>query len=90
MFIARVIGDVVATSKNAQLTGRKLLLVQPLNLQDEAEGKALIAIDSVQAGTGDRVLVMREGGGARIILNNEKIPVQAVIVGIVDGMDIKQ
>ncbi len=90
MFIARVLGDVVATSKNIELVGKKLLLVQPLNLQDEADGKAIIAVDSVQAGIGDRVLIMREGGSARIIFQNEKIPLQAVIVGIVDGIDIQQ
>ena len=60
------------------------MIVQPLDLQGKAEGNAFIAIDTVQAGVGDRVLVMREGGSARIIFEDNEIPVQAVITAIVD------
>ncbi len=84
MIICTVIGDVVSTVKNARFTGKKLLIVQPLNLDNQPEGDAFLAIDTVQAGKGDRVLVMREGGSARIIFEDENIPVQAVITAIVD------
>ncbi len=88
MIICRVIGDIVSTVKNKEFTGKKIMIVQPLDLDDQAEGEALLALDSVQAGIGDRVLVMREGGSARIVFNNNNIPVQAVITAIVDGIDI--
>ncbi len=84
MIICRVIGDIVSTIKNEHFVGKKLMIVQPLDLQDQPEGDAFLAIDTVQAGPGDRVLVMREGGSARIIFEDDKIPVQAVITGIVD------
>ncbi len=84
MIICNVIGDVVSTVKNEHFTGKKLLIVQPLNLDNEPDGEAFLAIDTVQAGKGDRVLVMREGGSARIIFEDENIPVQAVITAIVD------
>jgi len=88
MIICRVIGDIVSTVKNKEFTGKKIMIVQPLNLDNQAEGEAFLALDSVQAGIGDRVLVMREGGSARIVFNNNNIPVQAVITAIVDGIDI--
>ena len=64
------------------------MIVQPLDLEDQPEGEAFLALDSVQAGIGDRVLVMREGGSARIVFNDNNIPVQAVITAIIDGIDI--
>ncbi|MGD9488307.1 MAG: EutN/CcmL family microcompartment protein [Calditrichaceae bacterium] len=88
MIICRVLGDIVSTVKNSHFEGKKLMIVQPLDLSDQAEGKAFIALDTVQAGMGDKVLVMREGGSARIIFNDNEIPVQAVIVGVVDNVDI--
>jgi len=60
------------------------MIVQPLDLENVDEGQAFLAIDTVQAGMGDRVLVMREGGSARIIFQDDEIPVQAVITAIVD------
>ena len=84
MIICRVIGDIVSTVKNEHFKGKKLMIVQPLNLDGAKEGDAFLAIDTVQAGMGDRVLVMREGGSARIIFQDDEIPVQAVITAIVD------
>lgn len=84
MIICKVIGDIVSTVKNEHFVGKKLMIVQPLDLQNKAEGEAFLAIDTVQAGPGDRVLVMREGGSARIIFQDNEIPVQAVITAIVD------
>lgn len=84
MIICKVIGDIVSTVKNEHFIGKKLMIVQPLDLQDQAEGEAFLAIDTVQAGSGDKVLVMREGGSARIVFQDDEIPVQAVITAIID------
>ncbi len=90
MYLARVVGDVVSTHKNDRLQGKKLLLVQRLDLDDTADGSVeVIALDVVDAGVGDRVLVVQEGTSARKIFNDEKIPVQAVIVGVVDSVDVQ-
>ncbi len=86
MQICRVIGDIVSTVKNEHFKGKKILIVQPLDLEDQPQGKAFLALDTVQAGPGDRVLVMREGGSARIIFEDNDIPVQAVITAVVDDI----
>ncbi|MFQ5632691.1 MAG: EutN/CcmL family microcompartment protein [bacterium] len=89
MLLCRVVGDVVSTIKNPQLKGEKLLLVQPVDLDTQSPtGNELIAVDKVQAGDGDLVLVNKEGGSARMMLDNPRTPVQAVIVAVVDGMDV--
>jgi ethanolamine utilization protein EutN len=84
VFLARVVGDVVATIKHRELEGRKLLLVQPLGPGDEPRGARVIAVDAVQAGVGDRVLVADEGNAAAQVLQRPRGPVRTVIVGIVD------
>jgi microcompartment protein CcmK/EutM len=89
VILCRVVGDVVAPVKNDHLEAEKLLLCQPVDLADAPKGQAsLIALDRVQAGEGDLVLVNKEGGGARIVYRNDAIPVQAVIVAVVDGFHI--
>jgi ethanolamine utilization protein EutN len=89
MLICRVVGDVFATVKNEHLRGHKLLLVQPVDLDGVTEkGEALIAVDKADAGPNDLVLVNREGGAARMLLGNPKIPVHSVIVGVIDNMDV--
>lgn len=89
MLICRIVGDVVSTQKNHHLEGYKLLMVQPVELDTKTPiGASMIAIDKVDAGDGDLVLVNKEGGSARLLLNNEEIPVQAVIVGVIDGIDL--
>ncbi|MCB0281840.1 MAG: EutN/CcmL family microcompartment protein [Calditrichae bacterium] len=88
MIICKIIGDVVSTVKNRRLNGKKILIAQPLDLNGEPDGKEILVIDTVDAGAGDRVLVMREGGSARIVLQDNEIPVQAVIVAVVDDIDI--
>lgn len=89
MLICRVVGDVVSTVKNEHLRGHKLLVVQPVDLDGiTAKGEALIAVDRADAGPQDLVLVNREGGAARLLLGNAKIPVHSVIVGVIDNMDV--
>ena len=89
MYIGRVSGTVVATIKNETLAGHKLLLVEKLNLQGQPTAKYDIAVDVVQAGVGDLVLVLDEGNSARQILGIEPLgAVRAVIVGIVDAIEI--
>ena len=90
MYIGRVAGTVVATIKHRVFEGHKLLLVERLDLEDKATAKYDITVDTAQAGVGDRVLVMDEGTGARQVLNVEPWgPVRAVIVGIIDEVDIR-
>ena len=89
MLICRVIGDIVSTQKNRELEGHKLLLVQPVDLDTKSpQGDSLIAVDMVDAGAKDLVLVNKEGSSARLLLDNEEIPVQAVIVGVIDDLEV--
>jgi len=88
MYLASVVGDVVSTHKNEHLVGQRLLLVKRLNLAMQAEGTDVIALDVVDAGVGDRVLVVQEGSSARKLLNDPDVPVQAVIVGVLDRVDL--
>ena len=87
MQICRVVGTVVSTQKNRKLEGAKLLLVQPLTLEGVERGVALIAIDSVGAGVGERVLVVIEGKAAGDALGRKAAAVDAAVIGIVDQMD---
>ena len=89
VYLATVVGDVVSTHKNERLQGKKLLLVRRLSLAMEPEGTEVIALDVVDAGVGDKVLVVQEGSSARKIFDDPWIPVQAVIVGVLDRVDIK-
>lgn len=87
MQIARVVGTVVSTQKHRKFEGAKLLLVQPLNLDDTVRGTALLAIDGVGAGVGEKVLIVLEGRAAGEALGKKGAPVDAAIVGIVDQVD---
>ena len=84
VYIGKVIGTVVATVKISHLEGRKLLLVDRVDLQGEETGYYDIAVDVAQSGPGDTVLVIDEGNGARQILGLDPGAVRAVIVGVVD------
>lgn len=87
MFLAEVVGTVVAPVQIAVLDGRKLLIVRPVKPDGSPTGKTRIALDSVQAGVGDRVLVLDEGNGGRQILGDPKAPVKTIVVGVVDYVD---
>jgi ethanolamine utilization protein EutN len=88
MLIGRVIGNVVATQKNEKLDGQKLLLVQPLNLALKPKGTAMIAIDTMNAGPGDRVLYTQDGRTAQQILARGTAGVDAAVLGVIDSIDL--
>jgi len=90
MQIARVIGTVVATQKHRKFEGAKLLLVQPLNLDDTPRGTALLAVDGVGAGVDEKVLVVLEGRAAGEALGKRAAPVDAAIIGIVDTVSMHE
>jgi ethanolamine utilization protein EutN len=89
MFIAKVIGNIVSTQKNAKLRGMKLLLIQPYISRGsklEISGSSVVAVDSVGAGVGECVL-FTQGSSARLTPATKDAPVDAVIVGIVDVVE---
>lgn len=88
MLIAKVIGDVVATEKHESHQGRKALLVQPLNLDGSDRGNAVIALDSVDAGVGDRVLLIQEGFSAMTAVGRPDSPIDMAVIGVIDEIDI--
>ena len=90
MQIAKVIGTVVATQKHRTFEGAKLLLVQPLNIDDTPRGNALLAVDGVGAGVDEKVLVVMEGRAAGETLGRKGAPVDAAIVGIIDTVMIDE
>lgn len=89
MYLARVKGTVVSTIKHRMYEGRALLLVARLNLDGSETGAYDIALDDVQAGVGDVVLVLDEGSSARQIMKKRSGPARAIIVGIVDAVTLK-
>lgn len=90
MQVGTVIGTVVATQKYAKLHGAKLLLVQPEQPDGSPRGVPVLAIDSVGAGVGERVLVVIEGKAAGDALGRKGAPVDAAIVGIVDVLEVEE
>jgi ethanolamine utilization protein EutN len=90
MILARVVGTVVATQKHPKFEGAKLLLVQPLTLDDKPRGTALLAIDSLGAGVHEKVLIVMEGRAAGELLGKEAAPVDAAVIGIVDTVDVQE
>jgi ethanolamine utilization protein EutN len=90
MKVCRVLGPVVATAKHPTYAGRKLLAVQPLDENGSAVGSSFLAVDDVQAGRGDVVLVMQEGNGVRQLLKlGNQLPIRSLIVGIVDRVTVQ-
>ena len=87
MILGKVIGNVVSTIKLPVYQGYKILIVQPVNNKEEPQGESVLALDTVQAGVGDTVLVIDEGNSSRLIMNNSTAPVRTMIVGIVDTIN---
>ena len=88
MTLCKVIGTIVSTQKNATLKDYKVLLVRPIDLDGRSIGKDILAIDSVDAGVNDTVLIIQEGAGAQQVLKRKDMPVHTVIIAVVDGLDI--
>jgi len=88
MIIGRVVGNVVSTVKHTKLEAAKLLIVQPLDLDGREKGEALIAVDSVDAGVGDTVLLVLEGRAASKAIEKELAPVESACVGVIDYIDL--
>ena len=89
MIIGKVVSQLFATQKNKRFHGGKLLLVQPLDLDNNASGEVVLAVDAVDAGVGDRVLVVQEGWSANYLMGTSDAPVDAAVVGVVDRIDLK-
>ena len=93
MFIAKVTGSVVATEKIASMTGHKLFVVEPFRLEPDGRrsltttGRTFVAVDTIGAGTGDFVLIT-QGSSARLTPETKELPIDAVIIGIVDNVHI--
>ena len=88
MLIARVIGELVATRKDPSHEGRKALLVQPLNLDGTNRGDAVVALDAVDAGIGDRVLLTTEGYSAMTSVGRPQSPIDMGVIGVIDRIDL--
>jgi microcompartment protein CcmK/EutM len=88
MLIARVVGDVTATQKHPTHEGRKLLLVQPLELDGADRGVPMVAIDSVGAGVGNRVLLVLDGFAAFTAAGHKQAPIDAAVIGVIDAVEL--
>jgi ethanolamine utilization protein EutN len=89
MLLARIVGTVVATRKDPRLVSNKLLLVRPVDPQGKVEGNYLVAVDTVDAGVGETVLIV-SGSSARMAAGMKDTPVDAAVVGIIDAVDLSE
>jgi microcompartment protein CcmK/EutM len=87
MKLARVIGNVVSSIKTPSHSGLKFMVVEPIDTDGKSIGDSFMAVDAAQAGIGDIVLILEEGGSARDILKKPDAAVDAIIVGIVDYLE---
>ncbi len=91
MMLGKVVANVVSTEKHPHYLGHKLLMVQPIDAQGEHKGKSILAVDGVQAGIGDIVIVVDEGGSARNVVEDEDaVTIRTAICGIVDRIDVEE
>jgi len=94
MFLARVTGSLIATQKVASMTGHKLLLVEPYRVDEKGgdrltpTGRTFVVVDSLGAGVGEMVLIC-QGSSARLTPETEKLPIDAVVIGLVDSVDVR-
>lgn len=89
MLMGKVVGSVWATRKESRITGLKLLIVQPLDHKQEPYGNIIIAGDQIGAGVGELVVVV-EGSSARTAIVEHELPVDAVVIGIIDNIELDQ
>ena len=88
MLIGRVVGELVATQKHPSHEGRKILLVQPLNLDGSNRGDAVVALDAVDAGVGDKVLIATEGFSAMTAVGRKQSPIDMAVIGFIDHIEL--
>jgi ethanolamine utilization protein EutN len=88
LLIARVIGELVATQKHPSHEGCKILVVQPLNLDGSNRGDAVVAVDAVDAGAGDRVLLTTDGFAAMTSVGRTQSPIDMAVIGFIDEIDL--
>ena len=88
MIIGRVVGNIVSTIKHPSYKGAKILLVEPVGPDDSPSGDMIVAVDTVDAGPGDRVLIASEGWAVMSILGTEgPVPVRSLVVGVIDRIE---
>jgi ethanolamine utilization protein EutN len=90
MILGRIVGNVVSTQELDSYRGFKILVVQPVKPDGKPHGATFLAIDSVQAGVGDTILVIDEGNSARQIINDKTAPIRSVVAAIVDHVDVAE
>jgi ethanolamine utilization protein EutN len=89
MIVARIVGTVVATRKDEKLVSSKLLIARPMDPRGTPDGTYLVAVDTVDAGVGETVLIV-SGGSARMARGLQDCPVDAAVVGIIDIIELKE
>lgn len=89
MLLAKIVGTVVATRKDPKLVSNKLMVARPVDPRGKADGAYLVAVDTVDAGIGETVLIV-SGSSARMAAGMKDCPIDAAIVGIVDTVDIHE
>jgi ethanolamine utilization protein EutN len=89
VLLAKIVGTVVATRKDPRLVSNKLLLARPVDPRGKAEGGYLVAVDTVDAGVGETVLIV-SGSSARLAAGMKDCPVDAAVVGIVDQIEVSE
>ena len=90
MLIAKITGSVASTAKNSDLHGFKILLVEPIDLEGNSLGRELLAVDTVDAGIGDRVMICMEGGSVGTVMGINKAACDAAIVGVIDTIYVEE
>jgi ethanolamine utilization protein EutN len=88
VIIARVVGNVIASQKQKSHEGKKILLIQPLDLEGQPMGDVVVALDSVDAGVGDRVLAVQEGFSAMTSVGHTDSPIDAAVIGVIDVVEL--
>ena len=89
MLLAKIVGTVVATRKDPRLVSNKLLVARPIDPRGKAEGSYLVAVDTVDAGVGETVLIV-SGSSARMASGMKDCPVDAAVIGIIDEIDVAE
>jgi len=90
MILGRVCGSIYSTINHPFYDGKRLLIVDRLNKDGKPSGKYLIAVDTVDAGAGENVLIVDEGNSARQIIGDSAAPIRSIIIGIVDDIHLQR